>query len=157
MWRTLATLAVAPPDSGILFGVVRDARTGNRIAGAAVVISWLSLQRVGRAQVMVDTREARVLSDSIGGYYACGVGADMRLEVRAHVPADSAAPGVARGYCAATIFIDGLQSSVEALGAYRTEELVGVEVYPRGSTAPGRYQRLDSECGVVLVWTKYLR
>ena len=330
LWRRACPSPTAvPPDSGILFGVVRDARTGNRIAGAAIVISWLSLQRVGRAQVMVDTREARVLSDSIGGYYACGVGADMRLEVRAHVPADSSgliqvlprarpvarrdltvgagargaglrgtvsgadgrpvsqarivveeagsttsgedgrftlaglpagtqwlraraigyvpleralelrdgdttalplvlgrapvlldsisvrgarplaleqfderrrlglgyaqdeadlrrrptmrsvfagvpsvtiggrsafnflilmpSPGVARGYCAASIFIDGLQSSVEALAAYHTDELVGVEVYPRGSTAPGRYQRLDSECGVVLAWTKYLR
>ncbi len=330
LWRRACPPpTTVPPDSGILFGVVRDARTGNRIAGAAIVISWLSLQRVGRAQVMVDTREARVLSDSIGGYYACGVGADMRLEVRAYVPADSSglvqvlprvrpvarrdltvgagtrgaglrgtvagadgrlvpqarvvveeagsttsgedgrftltglpagtqwlrvraigyvpleralelrdgdttalalvlgrapvqldtisvrgvrpvalqqfeerrrlgmgyaqdeadlrgrptmrsvfagfpsvsiggrshfnfvilmpAPGVARGYCAAAIFIDGLQSSAQALGAYRTDELVGVEVYPRGSTAPGRYQRLDSECGVVLVWTKYLR
>ncbi|MGH2611100.1 MAG: hypothetical protein ACRDHF_18615, partial [Tepidiformaceae bacterium] len=66
-------------------------------------------------------------------------------------------PGVVRGYCSASIFIDGLQSSVEALAAYHTDELVGVEVYPRGSTAPGRYQRLDNECGVVLVWTKYLR
>ncbi|MGH7645423.1 MAG: carboxypeptidase regulatory-like domain-containing protein [Gemmatimonadales bacterium] len=330
LWRRACPSPdAAPPDSGILFGVVRDARTGNRIAGAAILITWLSLQRVGRAQVMVDTREARVLSDSIGGYYACGVGADMRLEVRAYVPTDSSGPiqvlprarplarrdltvgggtrsagvrgtvsgpdgrpvanarvaveeagsttsgedgrfalgglpagtqwlrvraightpferavdlrdgdttalpvvlarapvlldsiavrgirplaleqfeerrrlgmgyalgeeelrrrptvrsvfasfpsvtvagrsatnfvilmparGTARGRCTPNIYIDGLRSSVEGLGAYRPEDMVGVEVYTRGSDAPGRYQPIDTECGVVLVWTKYLR
>jgi len=330
LWsRACPTPATVPPDSGILFGVVRDARTGRRLAGAPIIVTWLTLQRVGRAQVMVDTREAEVRSDSSGVYYACGVGADMRLEVRAYVPTDSTgpiqvpprvrlvarrdltvgdgargaalrgavvgldgspvaaarvaveeagttrsgedggftladlpagtqwlrvravghvpfeqavdlragdtavarvelarapvtldsiavrgvrplalrlfeerrrlgmgytlgeeelrrrptvrsvfsnipqvtvagrsatsfsillpAPGAARGRCTPAIWIDGLRSSPEALGAYRPEDMVGVEVYVRSVEAPGRYQPLDTDCGVVLVWTRYLQ
>ncbi len=32
--------------------------------------------------------------------------------------------------------------------------IAGVEIYPRGASAPPQYQMLNGTCGVVLIWTK---
>jgi hypothetical protein len=64
---------------------------------------------------------------------------------------------IGRGWCAPTVYLDGVRSSVEELRAYRPKDIVGVEVYPRQSAAPGEYQEPYGGCGVVLVWTKHLR
>lgn len=32
--------------------------------------------------------------------------------------------------------------------------IAGIEIYPRGASAPPQYQMLNSMCGVVLIWTK---
>ncbi len=37
------------------------------------------------------------------------------------------------------------------------KDLAGVEMYPRASSAPIQYQQVATGCGVVLVWTKYLK
>lgn len=66
-------------------------------------------------------------------------------------------PKGARGLCIAPLFIDGERASYEQLRAYRTADLVGVEVYPRASGVPAEFQAGIADCGVVLVWTKYLR
>ena len=63
------------------------------------------------------------------------------------------------GGCVANMFIDGVrvrqsaQSSVDDL--LSPELIAGVEMYPRGLTAPVQYQDASSpNCGVVLFWTK---
>jgi hypothetical protein len=61
------------------------------------------------------------------------------------------------GRCAAVIYIDGTRSSIDMLRVYHPEELAGVEVFPRATQAPERFQEPGSACGVVLVWTKYLQ
>jgi hypothetical protein len=60
------------------------------------------------------------------------------------------------GGCLATVYIDGMQASHEELLTFRPEELFAIEAYPRGTGAPIQYS-MRSACGVVLVWTKYLR
>jgi len=62
-----------------------------------------------------------------------------------------------RGLCVAALYIDGLRAEYDELQAFRAQDLVGIEVYVRASTVPARFQPFEGGCGVVLVWTKYLR
>ena len=66
-------------------------------------------------------------------------------------------PRGAGGLCVAPLFIDGERADYEQLRTYQLTDLTGVEVYPRASTVPQEYQLGGSNCGVVLIWTKYLR
>ena len=62
-----------------------------------------------------------------------------------------------RGYCVATLYVDGALSDYDQLHSYRPSDLVGVEMYPRAASAPLQYQSVATGCGVVLIWTKYLK
>jgi hypothetical protein len=67
-------------------------------------------------------------------------------------------PGVdARGYCVATLYVDGFLSDYDQLQNYRPEDLVGIEMYPRASLAPIQFQSISTGCGVLIIWTKYLK
>jgi Carboxypeptidase regulatory-like domain len=64
-------------------------------------------------------------------------------------------------YCAPSYFIDGVYYPLPPVQAFQTpslplapEEILAIEVYSNVFSAPPRYQRLDSGCGVILVWTK---
>jgi hypothetical protein len=59
--------------------------------------------------------------------------------------------------CPAALYIDGRRADHTELTGYRSEELVGLEVYVSASGAPIRYQSVAQGCGVVLVWTKYVQ
>jgi carboxypeptidase family protein len=61
------------------------------------------------------------------------------------------------GYCLANLYIDSIESAWEQLASYKPDELVGIEVYPRESLIPIRFQKVSSGCGAVLVWTKRVR
>lgn len=66
------------------------------------------------------------------------------------------------GGCAATVYLDGqrLNSLGTAGSDVAIDELIevtgvsGIEVYPRGSSAPPKYQALGGTCAVVVIWTK---
>lgn len=75
-------------DSGVLMGVVTDAATGNRLAGAGVVGRWVVLKQDG-VEVGTEERAIATLTDSIGGYVACGVSTDMTVHTRAYGAGDS--------------------------------------------------------------------
>ncbi len=67
-------------------------------------------------------------------------------------------PGVGgRGWCLATLYIDGFLADWDQVHTYKPKDLVGVEMYPRASSAPLQYQQVATGCGVVLLWTKYLK
>jgi hypothetical protein len=67
-------------------------------------------------------------------------------------------PGAdARGYCVATLYIDGFLSDYDQLQNYRPDDLVGIEMYPRPSLAPIQFQSISTGCGVLIIWTKYLK
>jgi len=82
-----ATACAASPapvgsDSGIVFGSVRDAERGVRLAGARVVMSWVAVERTRRPpRVRRPVRD--VLTDSLGNYYVCGVPGSVWLSVQA--------------------------------------------------------------------------
>lgn len=60
-------------------------------------------------------------------------------------------------YCIADLRIDGIPSTWDLLSSYEPKDIAAVEVYPRVSTVPLQYQNVASTCGMVLVWTTYLR
>jgi hypothetical protein len=60
-------------------------------------------------------------------------------------------------YCVADLRIDGIPSTWDLLSSYEPKDIAAVEVYPRLSTVPLRYRNVASTCGMVLVWTTYLR
>jgi hypothetical protein len=71
-----------------------------------------------------------------------------------------------QGGCAATVYLDGQRlnslgtAAADPSGAPAIDELIpvtgvsAIEVYPRGSSAPPRYQSLAGTCAIVLIWTK---
>ena len=83
----VATVCAAFPaqlgaDSGIIFGSVRDAERGLRLAGARVVVSWIATDR-SRRPPRVSRLGRDVLTDSLGNYYVCGVAGGVGLAVAA--------------------------------------------------------------------------
>lgn len=92
IWRAACGARPAPRDSGIVYGAVRDARTGNALAGADVALSWIDL-RASRALslsqrlYLVETR-----TDERGEYGICGVPVDDG--VRIHATGDETASGI---------------------------------------------------------------
>ncbi len=62
-----------------------------------------------------------------------------------------------RGWCLAALYIDGFLSDWDQVHIYKAQDLIGVEMYPRASSAPVQYQQVATGCGVVLIWTKYLK
>ncbi len=68
-------------------------------------------------------------------------------------------PGQMGNRCLARVFVDGLQvrqGGQQTVDDYLdTQNIGGVEVYPRHLTAPVQYQSaLPPKCGVVLFWTR---
>lgn len=71
-----------------------------------------------------------------------------------------------QGGCPATVYLDGQRlnslstASNDPSGAPAIDELIpvtgvsAIEVYPRGSSAPAKYQSLGGSCAIVLIWTK---
>jgi len=71
-----------------------------------------------------------------------------------------------QGNCPATIYLDGQRlnpmrvASNDASGAPAVDGLIpvtgvsAIEVYPRGSSAPAKYQSLAGTCAIVVIWTK---
>ena len=331
VWRQrCAARQAAGSDSGIVFGIVDDAATGAHLAGAGVFVSWLDLVQQGRTEVRGELHDARVVTDSIGAYFACGVSRQVTVRLRAYAHSDSTglidvhlatraiarrdfslgvagaatvlrgvarttegqplggarvvvreaaatltrpdgsflltdlpegtqwlsvqaigrepveqavvlrigdtttvvlnlgplpvtleaiqvvaalrsramlefeerrrlgmgyaftqeqlarsasirsilsavpsvtiiagptsgprvylpSPGIGRSQCLAALYIDRQRADYDELQAFRPEDLVGVEIYERASTVPAQFQPVPGGCGVVLVWTKYLR
>lgn len=62
-----------------------------------------------------------------------------------------------RGWCVPALYIDGFLADWDQVHTYKPKDLVGVEMYPRASSAPLQYQQVATGCGVVLIWTKYLK
>lgn len=76
-------------DSGIIFGVVQDAKTQARLAGAGVLLQWLRIVQTDSKNVETQPRSATAHTDSTGTYYACGVATDMKIALRAYAQHDS--------------------------------------------------------------------
>lgn len=93
LWRAACGRSRVPADSGIVYGTVRDVRTGDAVGDAAVALTWTDLvldpktHRIVERRYQIDTR-----TNANGGYAICGVAPDLSL--RLHASADSAASGV---------------------------------------------------------------
>ena len=89
--RTLRRLACRQDatfgrDSGLVLGAVTDAETGERIAGAAVVVSWVTARRAEDGRIDVRRPGVELVTDSTGTFYGCDVSTDLVVMVRAATP-----------------------------------------------------------------------
>jgi hypothetical protein len=75
-------------DSGVVLGVVTDAATGNLLAGAVVVGTWVVLAQRG-VNVTTEDRAVVTRTDSVGAYTACGLSTDATVHARAYGAGDS--------------------------------------------------------------------
>ena len=59
------------------------------------------------------------------------------------------------GDCPIQFYVNGVYQPYTDVNLMEPDHIEGVEIYPRGRGAPGRYtMRLSSRCGVVLVWLR---
>ncbi|MGK7313115.1 MAG: carboxypeptidase regulatory-like domain-containing protein [Candidatus Longimicrobiales bacterium M2_2A_002] len=59
------------------------------------------------------------------------------------------------GDCPIQFYVNGVYQPYTDVNLMQPQHIEGVEIYPRGRGAPGRYtMRLSSRCGVVLVWLR---
>ncbi|MDB4949136.1 MAG: hypothetical protein JWM27_1785, partial [Gemmatimonadetes bacterium] len=58
--------------------------------------------------------------------------------------------------CAPALFVDGQPApgGIADLNSVAPPEIEGIEVYARAATAPAQYKRLNSDCAIILVWTR---
>ena len=85
LWRTMCGSRAVPMDSGFVYGTVRDARTGQPLAGASIDISWVHLSKVDReGSTQINQRRWRNIgrSDSAGDFSVCGVPIDEMVRIR---------------------------------------------------------------------------
>jgi hypothetical protein len=92
LWRSACGRTVAPTDSGLVYGVIRDAASQRPVANATVDLSWIDLsvdkdKRVNQRRFRNQTK-----SDATGTYGVCGVPTGVTLSVRATT--DSTASGL---------------------------------------------------------------
>ncbi len=69
-------------DSGLIYGAVRDAASGVRLAGVRVLVSWITARR-GQTGVEVERPGVESRTDSLGNFYACDVPTDIVVTVQA--------------------------------------------------------------------------
>ena len=92
LWRAACGRLPAPPDSGFVYGTVRDARTGAEVAGADVVMSWIDLTLINAREFRQKRYRAEMETDENGEYAVCGVPLDVGLEVAASHDEAASAP-----------------------------------------------------------------
>ena len=73
----------ASVDSGIVYGTVRDAETGRRLAGARAAVYWLAVHWDSGGRWRPDRVGLEVRADSLGNYYVCGAPVEYLVTVQA--------------------------------------------------------------------------
>ncbi|MDQ3696897.1 MAG: carboxypeptidase regulatory-like domain-containing protein [Gemmatimonadota bacterium] len=58
--------------------------------------------------------------------------------------------------CSPDFYIDDRPAVSEELDTYRLSDLVAIEVYTNEANAPAKYRRSRGNCGIVLVWTRFM-
>ncbi len=86
-WRAACGQVPVPGrDSGLVYGTVRDARKGQPMADASIVVSWLDLVNLGTKDASNFTQrrwKSEAQADKRGEYAVCGVPVETQLGVRA--------------------------------------------------------------------------
>jgi hypothetical protein len=113
-------------DSGLVFGTVTDARTGARLRGARVTVSWVAVTHAGRRRWVVAYPAREITTDSLGVYYACGVPVEYLFAAGAQ--AGPFASGTA-------------EAVVDFRGIARRDLSVSLEEIPGGADSSGRGAR----------------
>jgi hypothetical protein len=73
----------AGADSGIVFGTVRDAETGQRLSSARVAVTWLTVRWDSPRRWRPDWAVGEVWADPQGTYYLCGAPVEYLVTAQA--------------------------------------------------------------------------
>jgi hypothetical protein len=142
-------------DSGLVLGSVSDAETGDRIAGAQVVMAWVTARRGDDGRVDVRRPRLEMVTDSLGNFYGCGVSTDLVVTVQA--AADSFTSGVtelligARGIARYDVSVSRqeVQGARDTTGARRgLATIVGVVRTDQGLPRPSAAVQVDDALGI---------
>jgi carboxypeptidase family protein/TonB-dependent receptor-like protein len=60
----------------------------------------------------------------------------------------------ATGVCRPDFFVDGLSANFSTNANLPTVGIVAIEVYRSGGEAPVEFLRADTDCGVIVIWTR---
>jgi hypothetical protein len=85
LWRAVCGMRPESPDSGFVFGTVRDVADGKVVPDANVEISWIDLTADKKAGVHQRAYHASTVSDAKGSYGVCGVPKDASIRVHATI------------------------------------------------------------------------
>lgn len=77
----------------------------------------------------------------------------VRLNCRSGVCTAQMTRG-ARGICAADWVVDGMPATNSSTPAMPVVGIVGVEIYRSPGEAPAQFLKSDSQCGVIVIWTR---
>ena len=61
------------------------------------------------------------------------------------------------GYCAMGVLIDGVFVSTTGMSIDQlanTQDVRAIEVYKTGPAVPAEFQRRETDCGAVVIWTR---
>ena len=59
------------------------------------------------------------------------------------------------GYCTPSLYVDGVRDLIGDFGRLYSDEIAGIEVYPRDISRPFEFQDRN-QCGAIAVWTRPL-
>ncbi|MEX2151798.1 MAG: carboxypeptidase regulatory-like domain-containing protein [Gemmatimonadaceae bacterium] len=160
MMPIVMSVDVFPRDSATLalqlrrvttLDIIRVIATSNR---ARRIAEQLEERRKTGFAYMLDKTELagypsldRALNDLPGARIVNGSGGDFELYV-------SDGRG---GQCIPAVWVDGHHLAVASLVMMKPNDVMAIEFFPRASTIPMEYQRIDprASCGAVLAWTNW--
>ena len=61
------------------------------------------------------------------------------------------------GYCAMGVLLDGVFVNTQGMSLdqlVNTQDIRAIEVYRTGPSVPGEFQRRETDCGAVMIWTR---
>lgn len=139
-------------DSGIVFGTIRDAETGQRLAGARAAVTWLTVRWDSARRWRPDRAGTEVWADLQGTYYLCG--APVEYLVTAQAKAGPFSSGVvdvlvnARGIVRRDLSVsrEVLAAEPDSAPPRRSRGLatvIGTVRGERGGVLPGAIATLD--------------
>lgn len=50
--------------------------------------------------------------------------------------------------------LENFQEAMRIINGIPVPEIAGIEIYPGAATVPGEFAGLDTNCGVLVVWTR---
>jgi hypothetical protein len=145
-------------DSGLIFGTVRDAESRQRLAGAAVTLTWLTVAHEHSRTWVIDYQNRTETTDSLGSYYACGVPVEYLLTARAragrHASGSAEVLVDIRGVVRRDLMLsrEEVAEGGDSVGAPRRglATLIGTARGERGGVLPGSYASLDGVDSAVM-------
>lgn len=76
LWQRRCAQPIGP-DSGIVWGTIRDARSNKLLAGAVAAFSWYDMRGGPAPGIYLSDIRREMLTDNSGLYFACGVPTEM--------------------------------------------------------------------------------